>query len=65
MAVLSKAPSKGGGTTMNVLLLQQVAERSTNTWVGIVVPGLIFIIAFSVTLLLYRHFSKTHHGEES
>ncbi len=50
---------------MNLLLLQQVAERSTNAWVGIVVPGLIFIIAFSVTLLLYRHFSKTHHGEES
>ena len=50
---------------MNLLLLQQVAERATSSWVGIVVPGLIFIIAFSVTLMLYRHFSKTHHDEES
>lgn len=46
---------------MNVLLLQQVAERSTSSWWGIVVPALIFAIAFSVTLLLYRHFTKTHH----
>ena len=46
---------------MNVLLLQQVAERATSSWWGIVVPALIFIIAFSATLLLYRHFSKTHH----
>ena len=49
---------------MTVLLLQQVAERAESPWWGIVVPALIFAIAFSVTLLLYRHFSKTHHGEE-
>ncbi len=49
---------------MNVLLLQQVAERSTSSWWGIVVPAVIFLIAFSATLMLYRHFAKTHHDEE-
>ena len=47
---------------MIALLLQQAAERSDNIWLGIVVPALIFIIAFGVTLMLYRHFSKEHHG---
>ena len=46
---------------MNVLLLLQVVERASSSWWGIVVPALIFGIAFSVTLLLYRHFSRTHH----
>jgi len=27
-------------------------------WVGIVLPGLILLIAFVSTLALYRHFSK-------
>ena len=47
---------------MIILLLQQAAERSENPWLGIVVPALIFLVAFGVTLMLYRHFSKA--GEE-
>jgi len=27
-------------------------------WIGIVVPGIVFIFSFIVTDLLYRHFSK-------
>ena len=44
------------------LLAQQAPARSENIWLGIVVPAMIFLIAFGVTLLLYRHFSKEHHG---
>lgn len=47
---------------MTPLLLQQVAERPDSIWWGILVPGLIFAIAFMVTLMLYRHFSKEHQG---
>ena len=47
---------------MTILLVQQAAERADNAWLGIVVPALIFIVAFAVTLMLYRHFSKEHHG---
>lgn len=47
---------------MIVLLLQQAAQRAESPWWGILVPALIFIIAFGVTLMLYRHFSKEHQG---
>ena len=47
---------------MIALLVQQAAERATSPLWGILVPALIFIIAFAVTLMLYRHFSKEHHG---
>ena len=43
-----------------MVMLLQVAERTTSSWWGIVVPALVFIIAFGVTLLLYRHFSGGH-----
>ncbi len=39
---------------MTTALVQVLASL---VW-GIVVPALIFVIAFVVTMLLYRHFSK-------
>lgn len=47
---------------MIALLLQEAAQRPDSPWWGILVPALIFIIAFGVTLMLYRHFSKEQHG---
>ena len=38
------------------LLMQAAAPQIT--WVGVVVPGAIFIVAFALTWLLYRHFTK-------
>ena len=43
---------------MIALLLQEVVPRGEiNIW-GVVIPASIFIIAFVMTMLLYRHFSK-------
>ena len=38
------------------LLMQATAPQIT--WVGVVIPGAIFIVAFAVTWLLYKHFTK-------
>ena len=43
--------------TMDLALLLQAAEPKI-TWVGIVIPGAIFFVAFCVTWLLYKHFTK-------
>ncbi len=32
---------------------------------GIVVPGVVFICSFTITYLLYRHFSKRTPGGDS
>ncbi len=49
---------------MIVLLLLQAIERSTNAWLGIVVPALIFLVAFGVTMLLYRHFAHPQKPDQ-
>lgn len=41
---------------MILLLLQTV--RIGSPFLGIIIPSLIFIIAFVVTWILYKHFSK-------
>ena len=46
---------------MSILLLLQAVERTTSVWWCIVVLGLIFTVAFVVTYMLYRHFTKTYH----
>ena len=38
-------------------LLQQVPVKEFS-WIGIIIPGVLFLISFAVTYLLYRHFSK-------
>ena len=40
-----------------ILLLMQ-AVRIGSPSLGIIIPSLIFIIAFVVTWILYKHFSK-------
>ncbi len=42
---------------MTLSLLMQAASPQI-TWVGVVIPGAIFIVAFAVTWLLYKHFTK-------
>ncbi len=39
-------------------MIASALQQSTNLLWGILVPALIFVIAFVVTLLLYRHFSR-------
>lgn len=55
MAFLSKASQEV--TAMSLSLLMQAAAPQI-TWVGVVIPGAIFIVAFAVTWLLYKHFTK-------
>lgn len=46
-----------------ILLLQQAIQRPESSWWGILVPACIFLVAFGVTLLLYRHFSQASRPE--
>lgn len=39
-------------------MIASALQQSSNPLWGILVPALIFVIAFVVTLLLYRHFSR-------
>ena len=40
-------------------LIAQAARIGTPV-LGIVIPGIVFIVSFILTWLLYRHFSKYH-----
>lgn len=42
---------------MTLSLLMQAAAPQI-TWVGVAIPGAIFLVAFCLTWLLYRHFTK-------
>lgn len=39
-------------------MIASALQQSASLLWGILVPALIFVIAFVVTLLLYRHFSR-------
>jgi len=40
-----------------IALLQMIPVKEI-TWIGIVLPAVLFIFSFVVTYLLYRHFAK-------
>ncbi len=48
------------------LLQEAVPRGDINVW-GILIPSAIFIVAFGMTWLLYRHFAKQQqvHSESS
>ena len=43
---------------MTALFLLQEARPEVSAWWGIIVPALVLAVAFIVTLMLFRHFSK-------
>jgi hypothetical protein len=57
MAFLPEAPSQKRKAMSLNLLLQETSQAVDYT-VGIIVPGVVFVVSFLVAWLLYRHFSK-------
>ncbi|MDZ7374182.1 MAG: hypothetical protein ONB23_09455 [candidate division KSB1 bacterium] len=45
-------------------LTDPVIRRLDNHWMGILFPGLIFVISFAAAWLLYRHFAKQVQGQK-
>ncbi len=39
-------------------MIALIQQTSPIPWMGIIVPAIIFLIAFGVTWLLYRHFAR-------
>jgi len=44
-------------------LLQEAANTPGIPWMGILIPASIFLIAFIITLMLYRHFARSIRSE--
>jgi hypothetical protein len=57
MAFLSQTSQQGGGAIMMIILLLQAVEKPEISIWGVIIPALIFIVAFLMTLTLYRHFA--------
>jgi hypothetical protein len=56
MAILQGPPEKGRGGKVIAQALQ-LAQDVSLIW-GLVVPSLVFLVAFLAAILLYRRFSK-------
>jgi hypothetical protein len=43
-------------------VIVQPPTRLGSPWLGVVIPGVIFVVSFVLTWMLYKHFSRRPPG---